>query len=69
MSSNARYIVRPEKTTKVISSHPIDLESVPCWTVTRVTEGMGWHIGKYETEPAANAVAAALAAFRDFEMD
>lgn len=70
MSSDTRYSVRPEKTTKVVSTDPIDLESVPCWTVTRVTGGgMGWHIGKYETEAAARAVAAALAVFIPQEMD
>jgi hypothetical protein len=69
MSTETRYTVRPEKTTRVVNTDPIDLESVPCWVVTRVTGGMGWHIGKYETEAVANAVAAALTVFIPQEID
>jgi hypothetical protein len=68
MQEDVRYTVRPEKTTEVISSDPIELKSIPCWTVTRVTGGMGWHIGKYKTERAAQRVAVFLDAFSDDEV-
>lgn len=67
-AAKIRYVVREDKTTEVVTSDPIELKSVPCWTVTRVTDGMGWHIGKYKTEPAAQAVAGALRKFTDDEI-
>lgn len=55
-----KYIVRAVERTEVVTSDPIELRSVPCWSVTRVTDGMGWHIGKYATEAAAQSVAGLL---------
>lgn len=55
------YVVRQDKTTEVISSSPIELADVPCWTVTRMTAGSGWHIGKYKSKKAAQLAAGLLA--------
>jgi hypothetical protein len=62
------YRTRGESTTVVRGTEPIDIESVPCWSVYRVVDGFGWHIGKYRTPAIAEAVADALAGFSSEEL-
>lgn len=68
MSGEIEYRVKEDTTTEVISVDPIDIVSVPVWTVTRVTAGMGWHIAKYRTAKAAQKAADALAALSGEEV-
>ena len=63
-----KYPVKADATAEVVSTDPIDIVSVPVWTITRVTAGKGWHIGKYRTPEAAHAVAAVLKAFTGDEV-
>ncbi|UTN93043.1 hypothetical protein SEA_MARKY_40 [Streptomyces phage Marky] len=68
MQDKIEYLVREDTAVEVVSSDPIDLQTVPAWTITRATGGMGWHIGKYRTPEAAHAVAAVLKAFTGDEI-
>jgi hypothetical protein len=53
-----RYQVKEADTTVVVSVDPLDIQRIPCWTVTRISDGsMGWHIGKYRSKLAAEGVA------------
>jgi hypothetical protein len=63
-----RYRVSESTTAVVRETDPIDIETVPCWNVTRTVDGFGWHIGKYRTPAVAEAVADALAGFSSEEL-
>lgn len=58
-----RYLVREDRAIRDLPND--DFERFPCWTVTRMTAGMGWHIGKYADEATAMAVAAMLQGVAD----
>lgn len=63
------YSVRKGETTEVVTTDPIELKTIPAWEVTRAVDGFGWHIGKYATPEAAEAVAAVLRVFADHELN
>jgi hypothetical protein len=59
------YRVEKAVTTVVVAVEPLDVQRTPCWTVTRIGNGMGWHIGKYRSKLAADGVAHILATLAD----
>lgn len=42
------------------ASVPGGLETIEIWTVTRITNGFGWHVGKYADEETAKRIAEIL---------
>lgn len=64
-----RYTIRRGTAIKSLPDEDIEhVERIPCWTVTRVTGGMGWHVGKYRSREVAEAVALVLTKFVDEEL-
>lgn len=57
MQKGPKYIVREDTATEGDPLDPDSWKNVPCWSVTRVTGGMSWHIGKYRSDATAEEVA------------
>lgn len=55
------YRVERGTTAVVDESDTNSLKTVEVWTVTRVTDGFGWHIGRYTDEETAMRIAEILA--------
>lgn len=58
------YQVKEDRTVRPLPDD--DFDRVPCWTVTRVSDG--WHIAKYADEETAAKVADLLADFKEKEL-
>jgi len=68
MAQESEYQVRQDTAVEVKGTDPIDLQTIPVWSVTRVAGGMGWHIAKYRTAKAAQKAADTLAALSGEEV-